>query len=48
MNELEKIAGEIVSNFIEEKRKENEKNEKNKKLLDDILKKAEKEAQKRI
>ena len=48
MNELEKVAGEIISNFIEEKRKENQKNEKNKKFLDDILKKAEKEAQKRI
>ena len=48
MNELEKVAGEIVSNFIEEKRKEIKNNEKNKKLLDDILKKAEDEAQKRI
>ena len=48
MNELEKVAGEIVSNFIEEKRKEIKKNEENKKLLDDILKKAENEAQKRI
>lgn len=48
MNGLEKVAGEIVSNYINEKTKEIEKNKKNKKLIDDLLIKAEKEAEKRI
>ena len=46
--ELEKVAGEIVSNHIDEKKKEIEKNKKNEKLYEDLLRKAEKEAEKRI
>ena len=48
MIELEKVAGEIVSNYIDEKKKEIEKNKKNEKIYEDLLRKAENEAGKRL